>query len=357
MKVKPLSAPEKVFLALTSECNLRCRHCNVFPFRESPRDFTTTQWKAFFQRLEEMKVFSVWLSGGELMCREDIFTLLDDLHARPLRIDGINTNGTLVDRDAARRLGGYRKLSSVQVGLDGASPKTHDKLRGPGVFEKAVRGIENLVNADIVTTIFCVVTRFNNHELKAIATLARDLGVRAITMSMLLPQGNALHYASEMALSKAEWHETVEEAGRLSKEFPGLVGGPLVDMHRMFLDFEKRLSDLTTWEEPFLSGCKTGVTECTVMSDGRVLPCDRLQDVVAGNLNELDFAEIWHNSPVFKEFRGRFEVLLADLPHCRNCDYRPLCTGGCPAIPFYTEGTLLARDPYSCYRFFKEAKP
>ncbi len=32
----------------------------------------------------------------------------------------------------------------------------------------------------------------------------------------------------------------------------------------MFLNFEKRLSDLTTWEEPFLSGCKTGVTECTV---------------------------------------------------------------------------------------------
>jgi len=70
-------------------------------------------------------------------------------------------------------------------------------------------------------------------------------------------------------------------------------------------------------------------------------------------LREQDLQEIWLESPVFKDFRTRFNVLLDELETCRGCEYQPLCTGGCPALPYNLEGTLIGRDPYSCYKFFK----
>jgi SynChlorMet cassette radical SAM/SPASM protein ScmE len=353
MRIKPLRAPEMVFVALTSECNLHCKHCNVYPFRESRSDFTFEEWTAFFRRLQELSVLRVWLSGGEPFCREDVFDLLGDLHARPLHIDGLNTNATLIGREEAKRLAGFRKLGTVQVGLDGAGESSHDRLRGRGVFGRAVRGITHLVEAGLGVSLFTVVTRLNRGELRDVLVLARDLGVAGVTFSLLLPQGRALHYGRELGLNLAEWRGTVNEMGEMLSEFPGLAGGPLVDMYRMFEGFEERLGEIEERGGTCLSGCKTGITECTVMSDGRVLPCDRLQDVVVGDLREMDLEEIWLHSPAFEDFRRRFEVLLDDLPACRSCSYQPLCTGGCPALPFYLEGTLLARDPFSCYRLFK----
>lgn len=353
MPVKLLSAPERIFLALTSRCNLHCRHCNVYPFRESAGDFSTDEWRAFARRLSELKVLSLWLSGGEVFCREDLFEVLEAFHEQPLHLDGLNTNATLVDRGAALRLASLPKLGMVQVGLDGADERSHDRLRGRGVFARASRGIEHLVAAGLRVSLFCVVTRFNHRELEAVVRRALDWGVRAVTLAMLLPQGNALHHTDEMALSPGEWRQAVREAGRLARAYPSVVGGSLVDMYRMFSAFEAGPAPPPGLPEPCLTGCKTGVTECTVMSDGRVLPCDRLQDVVAGNLREQDLADIWLRSPVFEDFRRRFTVRLRDLPGCGDCPYRFQCTGGCPAVPFYTEGTLLARDPYSCYRHFR----
>ncbi len=352
MKVKPLNSPEKIFVALTSRCNLECKHCNVFPFRASGTEFTLAEWSAFFRRIADLKVLSVWLSGGEPFCREDLFDILDIIHGKPIHVGGLNTNATLIDAAKAARIASYPKLGIVQVGLDGASAATHDRLRGRGVFDRAVRGIANLIRAGKAVSLFAAVTRINRGELRGIAKLAAGLGVSGVTLSMLLPQGRALHFQEELALGDDEWRAAVVEAGALADEFPGLLHGSMVDACRMFAGFGEKPPPAVRGAGPFLTGCKTGITECTVMSDGRVLPCDRLQDVVAGNLRDADFQEIWLRSPVFADFRSRFEVRLEDLDTCRGCRFQALCTGGCPAIPFYTEGTLLARDKYSCYRFF-----
>lgn len=352
-KVKPLSAPTDIFLEITSVCNLRCKHCNVYPYREDPDEFSFEEWVRLFDRMVELKVFTVWISGGEPLARKDLFELLDAIHERPLRVKGLNTNATLVTREKAKRLAGFRKLGVVQVGLDGATAGSCDRLRGQGTFERAVRGTKLLVEAGLPVTFFTVFTKYNRHEIRAMAELARDLGVRNVSCNILLPQGNALHFFEEIALSDAEWREAVEEVGALSAEFPGLLGGPLRQCFDRFGTFERDLAEAGDTGPRYLSGCKTAITECTIMPDGRVLPCDRLQDLTAGNLREKDLQEIWLRSEVFESFRKRFDVLLDDLETCRGCRYQPLCTGGCPSLPYYLEGRLLARDPYSCYKFFK----
>ncbi len=352
-EIKPLRAPTDIFLEITSLCNLNCKHCNVYPFRKDPNEFRFEEWVRLFDRLVELKVFTLWISGGEPFMREDFFDLLDAIHERPLRIKGLNTNGTLVTEETARRLKGYRKLGVVQVGLDGATAASCDRLRGKGVFDRAVRGTKRLVEAGLPVTFFTVFTKYNLHEIRAMAELARSLGVLQVSYNILLPQGNALHFFDEIALSDEEWRRAIRETGEVAQAFPGIVGGPLKQCFDRFSTYEEALAEVEDAGPRYLSGCKTAITECTIMPDGRVLPCDRLQDLTAGNLREKDLQEIWLESEVLTEFRKRFDVLLDDLETCKGCPYQPLCTGGCPSLPYSLEGKLLARDPYSCYKFYK----
>ena len=352
-QAKPMSAPTDVFLEITSVCNLRCKHCNVYDYRQDPKEFTFAEWVRLFDRMAELKVFTAWISGGEPLARPDIFELLDALLERPMRVKGFNTNGTLVTPEKARRLKAYRKFGTVQVSLDGATAETHDKLRGEGNFDRAVRGIGMLVEAGLPVSVFTIFTKYNRHQVRAVAELARKIGVGQVSYNILLPQGNALHYFHEIALSDREWRETVMEVGEISKEFPGIASGPLKQCYDRFATFEEDLAKAGPCGPRYLTGCGTGFTECTIMPDGRVLPCDRLQEITCGNLRERDLQDIWLNSEVFKSFRARRSVLLDDLPTCKGCRYQPLCTGGCPSLPYYLEGKLIARDPYSCYRFFK----
>ncbi|MHC4777523.1 MAG: radical SAM protein, partial [Planctomycetota bacterium] len=331
-RVKPLSAPTDIFLELTSVCNLRCQHCNVYDFRQDPNEFSFEEWIRLFDQFVDLKVFSVLVSGGEPFARSDMFDLLDALHDRPLRIKGLNTNGTLVTEEIAERLKGYRKLGPIQVSLDGATAETHDKLRGEGNYERALRGVRHLVNAGLPVTFFTVITKYNRHQIRAMAELARELGVLRVTYSILLPQGNALHYFDEIAMSDAEWRRSVGEVGEVSKQYPDIAGGVLKQCYDHYTGYEETLAQVGEVSPRYLSGCNTGITECTIMPDGRVLPCDRLQELTCGNLREQSLKEIWLESPVFKKFRERFDVLLDDLDTCRGCRYQPLCTGGCPSL-------------------------
>lgn len=350
---KPLSAPTDVFLEITSICNLSCQHCNVHPFRQDPNEFTFDEWVALFDRLVELKVFTVWISGGEPLARPDIFELLEEIDRRPLRIKGFNTNATLVTPEKAARLKALRKLGTVQVGLDGATAESNDKLRGKGSFDRAMRGVKHLVDAGLNVTAFTVFTKYNKHEIRAMAELARRTGIRSVSYNIMLPQGNALNYFDEIALSDEEWRQAIRETGEVAREFPWIVGGPLKQSFDRYETYEDEQAKLPIKFCSNLRGCGAGRSEATIMPDGRVLACDRLQDMTAGNLRDSDLLDIWKNGKPFQQLRQRHSVMLQDLATCRDCAYQRLCTGGCPAVPFNLEGTILARDQYSCYRLFK----
>jgi len=74
-----LSAPLEVFIAVTNRCNLFCDHCNVSTSLNLRDELTTEQWISFIRRLAELKVFTLWISGGEPFLREDLFTILGEV--------------------------------------------------------------------------------------------------------------------------------------------------------------------------------------------------------------------------------------------------------------------------------------
>lgn len=347
-----LSAPTSVFISLTYRCNLACRHCAVYSSAPSPTDLDTASWLTFFEELVQLKVFRVHLSGGEPFMRPDIWHLLDALDAMPLRF-AINTNATLIDAKAASRLKGYRKLDDIMVSLDGASPATHDRQRGPESFARTCTGIDNLVKAGLAVSFYCTVTRINCADLERITELATTWKVAGVKFNQLLPEGRGLANWMELRLGASRWQDALQRLRALKAHYGPFVCGTILDQGDQFdVIAASDQGPVDPAQTNTLCGCGALIKECAVRPDGWITPCDRLPDLKAGHINEHRFADIWRHSALFNRFRQRRTVHLSEVAACQGCTHQSICTGGCPATPVALAGDFMTRDPLSCYRLY-----
>lgn len=128
-------------VGITKRCNLRCCHCYLAAGEQAKDELTFNEIRDLISAAKQLGATSINLSGREPLLREDSFRLLEHVAALGLRCT-IGTNGTTVSSEVARRLG---ELSvTVQVSLDGASSATHDTVRGRGVFQRTMQGLDNL---------------------------------------------------------------------------------------------------------------------------------------------------------------------------------------------------------------------
>jgi len=351
------SAPISLFISITSRCNMACRHCAVYsPEIVYGPDLTTEEWLGFIDEIARLKVFKVKISGGEPFVREDIFTLLDALYTHPIRLS-INTNATLIDQAAARHLARYtNRLDDIMVSLDGSRPETHDALRGPGTFQRTVRGITHLVEQVGKVSAYCTVTRLNMDELPGILDLSRDLGILGLKFNELLPEGRAVENGAELHLSRSERDAVISRLKELKAD-PGGITGTFIEVDDIFdsirnMEQEGDIGDTTL--PSFLDGCGALVRECAVRPDGWATPCDRLPALTAGHILKTPIDVIWRESETFAYFRSRFITPLSSLDRCRGCPYTAGCTGGCAAGAYAEYGTIMAPDPACCYRLHLE---
>ncbi len=169
----------EVWLHVTDQCNLSCRHCllSCGPRREHGLD--TEALRGILREAHELGADTFYFTGGEPLLRRDIMELL-----RAVTIDYgatavVLTNGTLLEGELAARLAELpREKLFLQISLDGATAERNDALRSAGSFEGAVRGIRAARMLGLEATIATVVLKDNLKDLPAIAELACSLGVK-----------------------------------------------------------------------------------------------------------------------------------------------------------------------------------
>lgn len=354
--MKILSAPLKVTLAVTNKCNLYCKHCGVSSTRDS-EELTTQEFLNLITDLVRFKVFNLNITGGEPFMRHDIFTILDFLSNLPLRFN-INTNATLINEHISKRLSRNNRLDGILVSLDGSNPGIHDKLRGKGAFQATIKGLRALTAyLKEKIGIFTVVTKYNFRDLENIAVLVKSFGIPSVQFEPLLPQGNALYYKQELTLSHKETIFVYDYVEKISQKFGGLIAGNYLTMGEMFRNWDSNpiQKEDSNAKAGRLYNCQGAITKMVIRPDGWVVPCDRLWDLKLGNIREHSLQEIWLQGKPIKEFRSRFLHTVDDIEECKDCLYKSRCHGGCPAVPYYTGKGIIAADPMSCYKIYKEA--
>ena len=90
-------------------------------------------------------------------------------------------------------------------------------------------------------------------------------------------------------------------------------------------------------------GCLGGSAFCFISHTGQVQPCGYLE-LDCGQVTEKSFAEIWNDSPIFRNLRdlGLYEG------KCGRCEFLRVC-GGCRARAYETTGDYLAEEPFCIY--------
>ncbi|MBU7016782.1 MAG: radical SAM protein [Theionarchaea archaeon] len=326
---KPLIAPRKATWDVTARCNLRCQHCSNKELSYG-EDLTTEQVFSMLNNLKDFGIQHLSFSGGEPLLRSDIFDILKETKELGIAAT-LATNSTLVDADTARTLSQIG-VDSIQTSIDGIG-KTHDTFRGVvNSFDKARKGIENLVQSELTVVVTTTVSSLNCSEIEKIIDLCLEMGVHAYVINDLIPVGWGRDLLEKRLTNEqysaystffAEKRSALKGKLELLWGGVGTFGNKKRDAERLIIQ----------------TRCLACFHRFNIAADGTVQPCNLLP-LNAGNIVNEGIEDIWTNSPVFTALRDRDSL----KGKCGRCDFRYSC-GGCRARAYAVHHDFLAEDP------------
>ncbi len=333
-----------IHLEITNRCNLRCSHCYLNSGRSMEHELTFDEIREVIDYLPPDPTHRIFITGGEPLVRRDVYDVLEYAAVSRGVTTDLYTNAVLIDDPAARRL---EKISdnasgnlNIQVSLEGLQPQ-NDLVRGKGSFRRAVRGIEALARHGLSDQVFLFVclSKHNIHQINKIIDMAEELGVSALKLSQVQKQGRAVD--SNFAPTIEEWIGAGEDLLAHHVERPHLTSNLYADLR----NGEDNSFRLTNSLFPKLE-CHLRLVP-RIDSVGDVWPCQMFvdPDYVVGNIRRQPLAEIL-NGNRFQNLFARCCGRAKRIEKCGKCEWKPVCSGGCPGLALSEYGTIMHEDVY-----------
>lgn len=336
----------------TRTCNLKCVHCySSSDAKKYSGELSTVEAKKFIDDCAAFKVPVLLLSGGEPLLRPDVFELVEHARARGIRTT-FSTNGTLIDKDIARRIKDLG-VGYVGISLDGLD-KAHDAFRGKeGAFELALRGIRNCIEIGQRVGLRFTINKHNFHDLPNIFRLIEEEQIPRVCFYHLVYSGRG----SEM-MAHDVTHEESRQAMDLiiekTREFGERCEILTVDNHAdtVYLYLKHLKTDPQRaekiWELMMRNGGnRSGIAFGNVDSQGYVHPDQFTQTQTFGNVRERTLADIWTDlsNPIMAGLKNRKPLLKG---RCAACKWLDVCNGNFRARAEAVTGDFWESDP-ACY--------
>ena len=153
-------------IELTRHCNLRCQHClrdDLDKHAEVPVEFV----KKLLKQARAYNKPHIALTGGEATLHSKFGEIIDLIVSEGYTFHFV-TNGTTFPR-VFQRLQAYaggRAWRGISLSMDGATEETMDKIRGKGVYQKAIQAIAIAKTHRVPVTAQMVVNRLNRPEMR-----------------------------------------------------------------------------------------------------------------------------------------------------------------------------------------------
>lgn len=176
----PLSHLDQLWFQVAGTiCNLTCEHCFISC---SPKNdsFGFLSLDAVRRRLDEsvaMGVKEYYFTGGEpFLNREMVTILVETLRYGPATV---LTNGTVLKDEWLETLRAAERSSTYslefRLSIDGFSAETNDPIRGEGTFERAMRGVRQLVQFGFLPIITATRTWPDDEEMQVVDRFVKVL--------------------------------------------------------------------------------------------------------------------------------------------------------------------------------------
>lgn len=198
----------------TWKCNLRCAHCyNVDYLADQKSLNIEDNYQKIIDRLKELQFNHIHLLGGEPLCEESIFNLIEYAASKDIIIT-INTNGTLLTEQTINRLIDTG-VKQITVSLDGAVAEDNDTIRGKGVFERVVGNLSMATalieeqKSQMIIQVATVLTGQNFANIHRMPKLLAGLNIRYLDILKLYECGNAITNGEKLVLTSKEYIEAI----------------------------------------------------------------------------------------------------------------------------------------------------
>jgi radical SAM protein with 4Fe4S-binding SPASM domain len=293
-------------------------------------------------------------SGGEPLCRKDLFELVGQARSSGI-IPALATNGTLIDATVAEQVRDSG-IARVSVSLDGATAEVHDKLRRlTGSFERAIEGIGHLRDKKVPFQINVTLSKHNAEQLEDVYGLAKSLGAVAVHIFMLVPVGCGQSLADTDMLSPEQYEKKMLDICRLDGRGElqmKVTCGPHYErvirqqgLHKSRMKAGQGGDAVSGGSEHggASRGCLAGLGVLFVGHQGDVFPCGYLP-VKCGNVLEDKLSEIWYKNEDLARMRNGSQL----EGRCGACGYRQIC-GGCRGRAYAATGNYMAEEPFCAY--------
>lgn len=334
-----IPVPHVVAFNLTRRCNLACSHCYISAgaWHQAALELDTAQVKRILDEILDINSSPMLiLTGGEPLVRDDLEDIARHASSRGATVV-VGTNGTRLDdaRIASLMAAG---VTGVAVSIDSLNETYHDRFRhGDGALADTLAAVDRVRAHGLDFVVQTTLTRGNREELRDLVAWSADKGAVSFNLYFVVPTGRA---ELMRGLEPHENEAVLEELVELQAEYQGQMMvrskcQPQIMRHVRDRDPASPLLNYKT-------RCPCGVNYVRITPEGKVTPCP-YAPLVAGDLMESSFREIWEDSDVLNALR------TGELGgRCGRCEYRGIC-GGCRARAYATTGDIMGPDDSCAY--------
>jgi radical SAM protein with 4Fe4S-binding SPASM domain len=292
----PIPSLRYLEFQITDRCNLRCRHCYIGDGLN--KDLPFEKILKILKEFEEIQGLRLLLSGGEPLLHPHFWEINEVLREYPFR-SILLSNGTLITKETVKKL----RVHEVQVSLDGMK-EGHESIRGEGTFEKTLKAIDHLQEANIRVSVATMIHRQNLYDFNRLASLiqSKNIGEWNVDIPCI---------AGRMEENKDFWVSPFEAGPFLQYGY----GGGLHSSAK---------------------NATCGAHLCAILSTGHVAKCGLFTQDPVGSIDE-GLRVCWERIP-----RIQLKELIC------NCSVMEECRGGC-RFRAKLQGDIFQPDLFQCY--------
>ena len=330
---QPLSKPQMLGLALTTQCNFRCRYCSLGSNAVAPQNLEKDLALRVINEAADLGVVHASFGGWEPLLYPDICEVVAAITGRGMVLL-FSTNGSLLNE---RMVAGLAKagLKGIQVSLDASTAEIHHYItRTENTFNKVVSGIGRLKAQGIWVKTRSVITRVNLKSVPFLIDLLVGMDVDQITLG---PQhrGSCEVRCENSAeiLDPVELKSLQNMVMEKAAQYPGreIIYGN---------------ADRSWQGQEDVLFCGNPARGIMVGVNGDVLPCEFIHDkyLLLGNVRESTLEEIWLGPDHRKFLEKVLNPKLIDV-ECNRCEKLQDCHTGCFNLSKLETGNYFSRDP------------
>lgn len=330
---------------ITDDCDQRCKHCYIFS-ENNCKTLDSMNWEqlqdTFYNCLDFCKVYDrlpyFYITGGDPILHSNFRELLKLLkaHEIPFTILG---NPFHLNDEVCRELKSLG-CEKYQLSLDGMR-ETHDWFRKPGSFDITLEKLDCIKRAGIRAVVMTTVSGTNIDEIPDIIDTVADKA-DVFAFARYCPTSEE----KDTNIEPLRYRELLQLCDKKFKEYEAQGCTTYFNKKdHLWTLYEYETGEFKIPEnadkDMIYGGCNCGNCHLTILPNGDIFACRRVQNSKVGNAFSDRIADVWICE--MEQYRD-----YTKFEKCAKCELKAWCRG-CPAVASGKNGNFYAADP-QCWK-------